>query len=110
MAVVLVLPVLGILSVLVLRGSPGISLDFLLEDPRNGMKEGGIYPALIGTLWLTSCALAVALPLGVSAAIYLTEYARDNWFTRQLHNEAALVLQRRLHLHGLQMIILPMKL
>lgn len=85
MTVVLVLPVLGILSVLVLHGSPGISLDFFLEDPRNGMKEGGIYPALIGTLWLTSCALAVALPLGVSAAIYLTEYARDNWFTRLIN-------------------------
>lgn len=36
-------------------------------------------------------------------------FATDNWFTRLLHNQAALSVQRRLHLEGLQMVILPMK-
>lgn len=85
MTVVLALPVLGILLVLVIRGAPGMSLEFFLEEPRKGMTEGGIFPALIGTIWLTAGALAVALPLGVAAAIYLSEYARDNWLTRTIN-------------------------
>lgn len=85
MTIVLVLPVIGILVVLLVRGAPGLSLDFFLDDPRNGMREGGIFPALIGTVWLTVGALVVALPLGVAAAIYLSEYARDNWLTRTIN-------------------------
>jgi len=83
--VVLALPVLGILAVLLIRGSPGLSLDFFLDNPRDGMTAGGIFPALIGTLWLTVGALAVALPLGVAAAIYLSEYAGDNRLTRTIN-------------------------
>jgi len=85
MTVILVLPVLGILTVLVIRGAPAMSLDFFLEAPRNNMSEGGIFPALMGTVWLTLVALAVALPLGVAAAIYLSEYAKDNWLTRTIN-------------------------
>ena len=85
MTIVLVLPVIGILAVLVVGGTPGMSLDFFLEAPRKGMTEGGIFPALIGTIWLTMGALLVALPLGVAAAIYLSEYARDNWLTRAIN-------------------------
>ena len=85
MTLVLVLPVLGILGVLVVRGAPALSLDFFLEYPRNSMTEGGIFPALIGTIWLTTGALVLALPLGVAAAIYLSEYARDNWLTRTIN-------------------------
>ena len=83
--IVLALPVLGILAELLIRGSPGLSLAFFLDNPRNGMTEGGIFPALIGTLWLTVGALAVALPLGVAAAIYLSEYAGDNRLTRAIN-------------------------
>ena len=85
MTVTLVLPVLGILVVLLVQGAPGLSLDFFLTDPRNGIREGGIFPALIGTIWLTVGALLVALPLGIAAALYLSEYARDNWLTRTIN-------------------------
>jgi phosphate transport system permease protein len=83
--VVLVLPVLGILVVLAVRGAPGMSFDFFLTEPVNNMRAGGILPALVGTVWLTLGALLVALPLGVAAAIYLSEYARDNWLTRTIN-------------------------
>lgn len=57
MAVLLILPVLTILTVLVVRGGPAISFEFLFSDPVNGMTEGGIFPALVGTIWLVSVAL-----------------------------------------------------
>lgn len=85
MTIILVLPVIGILVVLIVRGTPGMSLGFFLEEPTNGMKEGGIFPALVGTIWLTVGALTVALPLGVAAAIYLSEYARESWLTRAIN-------------------------
>ncbi|MGB3967325.1 MAG: phosphate ABC transporter permease PstA [Planctomycetota bacterium] len=81
----LVLPVIAILGALIVQGGPALTLEFFLEEPRNGMTEGGIFPALIGTVWLTAGALAVAVPLGVAAAIYLGEYARDTWFTRLIN-------------------------
>ncbi|MEW8042638.1 MAG: phosphate ABC transporter permease PstA, partial [Candidatus Thiodiazotropha endolucinida] len=51
-------------------------------DPTNGMTAGGIFPALLGTVWIVAVALLASVPLGVAAAIYLNEYAGDNWFTR----------------------------
>jgi phosphate transport system permease protein len=81
----LLLPAAGILAVLVVEGAPGMSLDFFLSKPRDNGAAGGIATALVGTIWLTACALAVALPLGVAAAIYLSEYARDNWLTRTIN-------------------------
>ena len=85
MAALLILPVLIILTTLVVKGSPVVSLDFLLQDPTNGMTEGGIFPALIGTVWLVGVALLISVPVGVAAAIYLSEYAPDNWFTRAIN-------------------------
>lgn len=79
------LPSLGILGILIARGFPGLSVEFFLEEPREVMSAGGIFPALIGTVWLTAVALLVALPLGISAAIYLSEYAKDNWLTRAIN-------------------------
>jgi phosphate transport system permease protein len=81
----LLLPALAILAVLVVEGAPGFSWEFFTEKPRDGGAAGGIATALVGTVWLTAVALAVALPLGVSAAIYLSEYARDNWLTRTIN-------------------------
>jgi phosphate transport system permease protein len=46
------------------------------------MTEGGIWSALLGTIWLVIVSLAVSAPIGVLAAVYLNEYAKDNWFTR----------------------------
>ena len=85
MTITLVTPVLIVLGMLVMRGMPAISLSFLLDDPINGMTAGGIYPALIGTICLVIVALIASVPVGVAAAIYLAEYAPDNWFTRMIN-------------------------
>jgi phosphate transport system permease protein len=81
----LILPVLVILVLLIVRGGPAISWAFLTEFPSNGMTEGGIFPALLGTLFLVSLALVFSVPLGIAAAIYLSEYAADNWLTRAIN-------------------------
>ncbi len=82
MTVLLVLPVAIIFSVLVYKGAPILSWEFLFSDPINGMTAGGILPALVGTVWLVVVALLASVPVGVAAAIYLSEYAPDNWLTR----------------------------
>ncbi|MDA0378355.1 MAG: phosphate ABC transporter, permease protein PstA, partial [Bacteroidetes bacterium] len=73
MTAMLVLPVLIILSILVIRGAPMISFEFLFEFPRAGMTEGGIYPALLGTIFIVLVDLVFAMPIGVAADIYLSE-------------------------------------
>jgi len=82
MTLLLIIPVLLILGTLIVKGSPVISIDFLFTSPTNGMTAGGIFPALLGTIWLVAVALLISVPLGIAAAIYLSEYAGDNWFTR----------------------------
>ena len=81
-AVLLIIPLIAIIGVLVAKGAGAISLEFLLGAPVAGMTAGGIFPAIVGTLWLVGVSLAVAAPVGVLAAIYLNEYAGDNWLTR----------------------------
>lgn len=81
----LVLPVLVILVTLVVKGAPAITWEFLSTAPRDGMTAGGILPALIGTVWLVAVALIASVPVGVAAAVYLTEYAADNWLTRAIN-------------------------
>jgi phosphate transport system permease protein len=81
----LVLPVMLILGTLIYKGAPVISLEFLFTHPTNGMTAGGIFPALLGTVFLVLVALLASVPLGVAAAIYLSEYAPDNWFTRAIN-------------------------
>ena len=81
----LIVPALTILAVLIYRGGPMISVEFLFGDPTNGMTAGGIFPALAGTIWLVAVSLLVAIPLGISAAIYLSEYAPQNWLTRMIN-------------------------
>lgn len=78
----LIVPVAVILAVLVWHGAPALSWEFLTADPTNGMTAGGIFPALVGTLWLVLVALIASVPIGVAAAVYLSEYAPDNWLTR----------------------------
>jgi phosphate transport system permease protein len=85
MTIVLVIPVLIILGVLVYKGGPAISMEFLFSSPRDQGRAGGILPALIGTVWLVSVALVASVPVGVAAAIYLAEYAPDNWLTRLIN-------------------------
>ena len=85
MTALLVAPVLLILTMLVVKGGPAISIDFLFTSPTHGMTAGGIFPALLGTIWLVAVALLISVPLGVAAAIYLSEYAGNNWFTRAIN-------------------------
>ncbi|MCG7865462.1 MAG: phosphate ABC transporter permease PstA [Candidatus Thiodiazotropha taylori] len=82
MTVLLIVPVAIILFTLVSKGGGVISIDFLFTNPTDGMTAGGIFPALLGTVWIVAVALLASVPLGVAAAIYLNEYAGDNWFTR----------------------------
>ena len=81
----LILPVLIILAMLAYKGGSAISLDFLLSDPADGMTAGGVFPALVGTIWIVAVALLISVPLGVAAASYLSEYAPDNWATRVIN-------------------------
>lgn len=85
MSLLLILPVLIILGTLVYKGGSVISIDFLFTKPTHGMTAGGIFPALLGTIWLVAVALLFSVPLGVAAAVYLSEYAKDNWFTRLIN-------------------------
>ena len=85
MAVAMIIPLLLILGYLVVKAMPSLSIDFLLDPPVRGMRGGGIWPALLGTIYLVVISLAVAAPIGVLAAVYLNEYAKDNWFNRMIN-------------------------
>src|SRR5260221_5150864 len=85
MAAAMILPLLLIVGYLLVRAMPALSLDFLLDPPRKGMTMGGIWPALVGTIYLVVISLATSTPIGVMAAIYLNEYARDNWLNRLIN-------------------------
>jgi len=79
-----VLPILFIVLYIFIKGLPAISWDFLTGFPTNGMRSGGIYPAILGTVYLTIGTTLCAVPLGIAAAIYLAEYAEDNRWTRTI--------------------------
>lgn len=85
MAAAMVVPLLLIVGYLVVRAAPSLHLEFLLEVPKRGMTEGGIWPAFIGTIYLVLISLAISAPIGILAAVYLNEYARDNWFNRVIN-------------------------
>jgi phosphate transport system permease protein len=82
MALAMVVPLVAIVVYLVVRAWPLISWDFLTSNPSGGMRRGGIWSALLGTIYLVGLSLAISAPIGVLAAVYLNEYARENWFTR----------------------------
>jgi len=77
-------PIVIIVGYIYAQGMPAISWTFLKDFPREGMRAGGILPAIVGTFWLTLGTGAIAVPLGVGAAIYLSEYAPDNRWTRAI--------------------------
>ena len=82
---IVVIPVVLIIWLILARGWSALSWNFLFTMPSNGMREGGIFPAIIGTFYLVIVSIAFSLPVGVMAAIYLHEYARDNWLTRLIN-------------------------
>ena len=85
MVVAMIVPLLLIIGYLVWKASPSLSLGFLIDPPTRGMREGGIWPAFVGTIYLVFFSLAVSAPVGILAAVYLNEYARDNWFNRLIN-------------------------
>ena len=82
MALSLVIPLVTIVVYLFVQAWPLLSWDFLTSNPTNGMREGGIWSAFLGTIYLVTVSLCVSAPIGVLAAVYLNEYAEDNWLTR----------------------------
>jgi phosphate transport system permease protein len=82
---IVVIPVLAIVILILTKGWGALSWNFLFTMPRDGMRAGGIFPAIVGTFTLVFVSIAFSLPIGVMAAIYLSEYAKDNWLTRTIN-------------------------
>jgi phosphate transport system permease protein len=78
----IVVPVGLIVAIIVQKGLPAINWQFLSDIPRQGMRAGGIFPAIMGTIYLVTGAIIFALPIGLLAAIYLSEYSKDNLLNR----------------------------
>lgn len=76
------IPALAIVGLLVVRGAPALSAEFIFGMPLHGMTAGGIFPAIVGTLWLVGVSLTFAVPVGVLAGIYLSEYAGEGRLAR----------------------------
>lgn len=81
-SVLTITPILLVVIYILVQGGPAISWGFLTQMPQNGMREGGILPALVGTLYLTLGTALFSVPLGIGAAIYLSEYSGDSTLTR----------------------------
>lgn len=77
-----IIPVGMVIYIIVKNGWQAINFEFLFSMPKNGMRAGGIFPAILGTIILVICSISIALPIGVFAAIYLSEYAKENLLTR----------------------------
>jgi len=80
----IVVPVGLIIAIIVQKGFPAINWQFLTDIPRQGMRSGGIFPAIVGTIYLVCGAIIFALPIGLLSAIYLSEYSGDNFLTRMI--------------------------
>jgi len=85
MTALIVAPLILIVGYLLYQAWPILSFDFLFTNPRNGMRAGGIWSPLLGTIYLVVISLLVAAPIGVLAAIFLNEYTRENWLTRVIN-------------------------
>ena len=84
MALATVIPIVAVVIYIFLQGLPAISIEFLTEFPQNGMRDGGILPAIVGTIYLTVGTAIFSVPLGIAAAVYLSEYAADTRLTRTI--------------------------
>ncbi len=82
MTCLMILPLLLIIGYLFYKALPVLSLDFLFKNPEDNMRAGGLWAPFLGTIYLVVVSLLVAAPIGVFSAVYLNEYARENWFTR----------------------------
>jgi len=83
-ALLTAITILMVVIYIAIKGAPAISWEFLTGLPSNGMRSGGIFPAIVGTLYLTIGTAIFSVPLGIGAAIYLSEYASDNRWSRMI--------------------------
>ena len=79
-----ILPIVLVIAYIIYKGLPAITWEFLTTFPTDGMRSGGIMPAILGTVYLTMVTTILCVPLGIAAAIYLAEYATENKFTRAI--------------------------
>jgi len=79
-----IVPVGMIVVIIVAKGAPAISWEFLSAMPSRGMRAGGIFPAIIGSIYLVGATIVFAIPVGVFSAIYLVEYAGNTLLTRMV--------------------------
>ena len=77
-----IIPAVLIIVIIIKNGIGAISWEFLTSAPRMGMREGGIFPAIVGTLYLAVGSIVFAGPIGVLAAVYMNEYTKENWLAR----------------------------
>ena len=84
LAALVIIPTLLIFAYIIYKGIGTVNWEFISAMPRKGMREGGIFPAIVGTISLVIGTMAFALPLGVGSAIYLTEYAKQGFLTRSI--------------------------
>ncbi len=77
-----ILPIILTIIYIMRNGISAVTWEFISQPPKNGMRQGGIFPAIVGTVYLIVGTMLFSLPLGILSAIYLVEYARDNTFTR----------------------------
>lgn len=80
-----VLPVVLIVIYIILKGVPAISWEFLVTSPTDGMRAGGIFPAIVGSVLLTIGTIAVSVPFGILTGIFLVEYSKDNIIRRVIN-------------------------
>jgi len=83
-AIVVVAPIMIVIGIILVEGARAVSWGFIFSMPYEGMKEGGIFPAIVGTLILTVGTAVAAIPVGVAGTVYLAEYAGDTWITRAI--------------------------
>lgn len=80
-----VLPVVLIVIYIILKGIPSLSWEFLVSSPTDGMRAGGIFPAIVGSVLLTIGTIAVSVPFGILTGIFLVEYSKDNIIRRVIN-------------------------
>ena len=82
--IIVIAPVILIVVLVVSKGFSAFNFEFIFGMPKDGMKAGGIFPAIVGTIYLMLGTAAFSIPVGIMAAIYLNEYAKKNWVTRAI--------------------------
>jgi phosphate transport system permease protein len=84
LSIATVIPIIAVVIYIIYLGAPAISWEFISAMPADGMRAGGIWPAIVGTFYLTIGTAIFSVPLGIAAAIYLSEYAPVNKVTQSI--------------------------